>query len=53
MHRTDAIATLKSGIRLEYVVAAPDDAKSVKETLVLIHGYPQTWCVTLPLCNVV
>ncbi|GAA5994771.1 alpha/beta fold hydrolase [Rhodotorula paludigena] len=42
MHRTDAIATLKSGIRLEYVVAAPDDAKSVKETLVLIHGYPQT-----------
>ncbi|GJN91740.1 hypothetical protein Rhopal_004763-T1 [Rhodotorula paludigena] len=38
MHRTDAIATLKSGIRLEYVVAAPDDTKSVKETLPLARA---------------
>ncbi|GAA5850584.1 hypothetical protein JCM9279_007551 [Rhodotorula babjevae] len=41
MRRTDAIATLESGIRLEYLLAEPDDGEA-KESLVLIHGYPQT-----------
>lgn len=48
MRRTDAIATLESGIRIEYVVAEPDDGDA-KESLVLIHGYPQTKCVNFEL----
>ncbi|BGP36856.1 hypothetical protein JCM10449v2_000758 [Rhodotorula kratochvilovae] len=42
MHRTDAIATLENGVRIEYILAEPDGGTRAKETLVLIHGYPQT-----------
>jgi hypothetical protein len=44
MRRTDAIATLPNGNRIEYLVADPDQLGSHKQTIVLIHGYPQTKC---------